>query len=401
MKTINGNICAPQGFLATGVYAGIRKNPKKLDLCVIYSQIPAVAAGVSTLNQAKAAPVILTQKHLKQGLLQAIVVNSGNANACTGKLGMQHAKQMAVTAAQELQIATNKVAVASTGVIGVNLPIEKITKGIRAAILKLSLNGDAAAQAILTTDTYEKSIAIEIQLAGKTVRIGGIAKGSGMIHPNMATMLGFITTDVAITQPALQHALSLINQITFNMITVDGDSSTNDMVIVLANGAAKNKKINCIEQADFQIFFDALLFVCTHLAKQIVKDGEGATKLIEVQVHGAITMRDAQLAARAVCRSPLVKTAIFGEDANWGRIASAVGASGATLDPDRLCIDLCGFQLLKYGKPLFFEEDCVLELLKQNSVSIKINLGIGAAHATAWGCDLTYDYVKINASYRS
>jgi glutamate N-acetyltransferase/amino-acid N-acetyltransferase len=401
IKKINGNICAPQGFLAAGVHAGIRKNPIKPDLALIYTQAPAVAAGVFTLNQARSASVILTQEHIKQGMVQAIVVNSGNANACTGELGMEHAKQMADSTAKGLNLALHQVAVASTGVIGVTLPIEKITKGINTAIPKLNVDGKVAANAIMTTDTYPKSIAIEMEIAGKMVRIGGIAKGSGMIHPNMATMLGFITSDVAISQKALQHALSLANQTSFNMITVDGESSTNDMVIVLANGLAQNEKIDTIDNPDWKIFFEALCFVCTNLAKQIAQDGEGATKLIEVQVHGATTQEHAQIAAKAVCRSPLVKTAIFGEDANWGRIASALGASGADLNPDQLCIAIGHLLLFKNGSPLPFEEDSARELLKQNSVIIKINFGNGVAQATAWGCDLTYDYIKINASYRS
>lgn len=401
IKNIDGDICTPQGFFAVGIHAGIRKNTEKPDLAIIYSQVPAVAAGVFTLNQAKAAPVILTQDHIKDGILQAVVVNSGNANACTGKLGMQHAKQMAELTAKKLHIAEDKVAVASTGVIGVTLPIEKITRGIDAAVKTISRDGDLAAKAIMTTDTYPKSIAIEMMIAGKIIRMSGIAKGSGMIHPNMATMLGFITTDVAIDQSVLQQALSMVNQQSFNMVTVDGESSTNDMVLVLANGLAKNKKIDSIDTPDGEIFVEGLLSVCTFLAKKIAQDGEGATKLIEVQVHGAITPEQAKIAAKAVCRSPLVKTAVFGEDANWGRIASAIGASGAELDPDKLCIEIGHLLLLKEGSPLLFQEVSARELLKQNSVVIKIKLGKGVAQATAWGCDLTYDYIKINASYRS
>lgn len=401
MKIINNNICAPQGFFATGIYAGIRKNPGKPDIALIYTPQPAVAAGVFTINQVKAAPVILTQKHLKKGKLQAIVVNSGNANACTGKLGMVHAEEMAKVAATGLHIDPEQVAVASTGVIGVTLPIEKITHGITKAAAQISSAGDAAAQAIMTTDTFSKTIAIEIKMNDKIVRIGGIAKGSGMIHPNMATMLAFITTDIDISQSALQQALSQVNQISFNMITVDGDSSTNDMVLILANGKAQNNKINSVDDPHWKIFYEGLLFVCTHLAKQIAQDGEGATKLIEVQVSGATTPEQAQSAARAVCRSPLVKTAIFGEDANWGRIASALGASGAELDPFQLSIDLDNLPLLKNGTPLPFEESLARKLLMQKIISIKVDLGKGAAQATAWGCDLTYDYIKINASYRS
>ncbi len=401
IKEITGNICAPKGFLVSSVHAGIRKNSKKSDLAIIYSEVPAIAAGVFTLNQIKAAPVILTKNHLKQGLLQAIVVNSGNANACTGDLGMKHAEIMADSIADEFNIAAHMVAVASTGVIGVTLPIDKITKGIHDAAKKMCLDGKGAAKAIMTTDTYPKSIAIEIEIAGTPVHIGGIAKGSGMIHPNMATMLGFITTDVAIDQPALQHALSLVNQTSFNMITVDGDSSTNDMLLTLANGMARNKLIDSIHSDEWKTFYDGLAFVCTYLAKQIAQDGEGATKLIEVQVDGAETETQAQVAARAVCGSSLVKTAIFGEDANWGRIACAIGASGASLNPEKLCIELGSLLLLNMGSPLPFEELEAKELLKENTVVMKVHLGVGDAKATAWGCDLSYDYIKINASYRS
>ncbi len=401
MKIIDGNICAPQGFLATGIHSGIRHNPEKPDLAIIYSERPAVAAGVFTINQAKAAPVVLTERHIKNGRLQAIVVNSGNANSCTGKVGMQHAKQMAKKIAAGLKIDMTNIGVASTGLIGVTLPIEKIIRGIGKAIPKLCREGAIAAQAIMTTDTFAKSIAIELEIDETIVRIGGIAKGSGMIHPNMATMLGFITTDAAINQKTLQHALAQVTKTSFNMITVDGDCSTNDMVLLLANGMAQNRRINSIDEPNWKIFYEGLSFVCTHLAKQIAKDGEGATKLLEVQVHGAITEEQAQLAARAVCRSPLVKTAMFGEDANWGRIVSALGASGAEFDPNLLTIELGHLSLLKDGIPLPFEEASARELLMQSTVLMKINLKQGTAQATAWGCDLTYDYIKINASYRS
>lgn len=401
IKEIAGNICAPKGFLASSVHAGIRKNSNKYDLAIIYSEIPAVAAGVFTQNQVRAAPVILTQKHIEQRTLQAIVVNSANANACTGSLGMLHAQQMADSIAKNLNVIASQVAVASTGVIGVTLPIEKITTGINLAAQSLSQDGCSAAKAIMTTDTFAKSIAIEIQIAGKPVRIGGIAKGSGMIHPNMATMLGFITTDAAIDQQILQQALSLVNQTSFNMITVDGDSSTNDMLLVMANGMAKNQIINNVDSTEWKTFYEGLAFVCTFLAKQIAQDGEGATKLIEVQVEGAATEEQAQQAARAVCRSPLVKTAIFGEDANWGRIACALGSSGSFLDPEKLSIELGSISLLKMGNPSPFEESAAKELLKQASVIMKVHLGVGHAKATAWGCDLSYDYIKINASYRS
>ncbi len=401
IKKIAGNICAPKGFLAAGIHVGVRKNTEKADLALIYSEQPAAAAGVFTINEVKAAPVILTEKHLKHGTLQAIIVNSGNANACTGKQGMSDAEQMAAATAAQFNISADKIAVSSTGVIGVPMPIEKITAGIEKIKSQLSTNGDSAALAIMTTDTFPKSIAVEIELNKKTVRIGGIAKGSGMIHPNMATMLSFITTDAAISSTALQQALTASNKLSFNMITVDGDTSTNDMVVVLANGMAQNEKIDSMHHADWQKFCDALAYVCIYLAKEVARDGEGATKLIEMQVHGAVNADQAQLAARAVCRSPLVKSAIYGEDANWGRIASALGTSGAEVDPEQLSIELGTMMLLKNGTPLPFDEDAAREILKQKSIVIKANLGKGNAQATGWGCDLTPDYIKINISYRS
>lgn len=401
MKIIEGGICAAKGFLAVGIHAGIRKNTQKPDLAIIYSEQPAVAAGVFTTNLVKAAPIIVTQEFIKSATLQAIVVNSGNANACTGETGMQHAKIMAQTTAAQLQLKPEHVAVASTGVIGVTLPIEKITEGIVTAAKKITSEGHNTAWAIMTTDTFPKSIAIAMQIGGKTVHIGGIAKGSGMIHPNMATMLGFITTDIVINPAALQQALSQANLASFNMITVDGDSSTNDMVLALANGMAENPSVDSIDDPNWQIFFEGLNFVCTFLAKEIARDGEGATKLIEVQVEGAVTLEEARIAARAVCRSPLVKTAIHGADANWGRIASALGASGANLNPNKLCVALDYLPLMQNGTPLDFDEAFAQTLLKQKLIIIKVNLGMGDAKATAWGCDLTPEYIQINASYRS
>lgn len=402
IKEIDGSICAPKGFLAAGNYVGIKKNPTKFDLAIIYSEIPAVAGGVFTTNQLKAAPIILSQKRVRKNKkLQAVVINSGNANACTGPKGMIHAKQMTKEVAKGLKIEDKHVGVASTGVIGVPLPIEKVTTGIIGTIAKLSTDASMSVQAIMTTDTFPKSIAVELKIGDKAVRIGGIAKGSGMIHPNMATMLGFITTDIAISYSALQHAINRIVSTSFNMITVDGDSSTNDMVIVLANGMAKNKKINSVDDPNWQIFYKGLSFVCIHLAKLIAQDGEGATKLIEIQVHGAATEEQAQLAARAVCRSPLVKTAVFGHDANWGRIAGALGASGVKVDPKQLSIELGDVLLLKSGTPLPFDESKARKLLEKKVVLIKAKIGKGRGKATAWGCDLTYDYIKINASYRS
>lgn len=401
MKYIHGGICVAKGFLSAGIYAGIKRQPNKRDIALIYSQSPCVAAGVFTKNLVKAAPIKVTETHLKLCSPQAIIINSGNANACTGEQGYRDAMLMASLTASALNLPTEAVAVASTGVIGVTLPMEKITAGIVMAVSELSHEDDTAAMAIMTTDTFTKKVAIECEIAGKIVTIGGMAKGSGMIHPNMATMLGFITTDAAISQDALQLALSEINKDTFNMITVDGDTSTNDMVMVLANGTAGNSEIQSNQDSPWAIFYEGLHAVCTSLAKQIATDGEGATKLLKVEVHGAANKDDARTAARAVCLSPLVKTAMFGEDANWGRIASALGASGAAFTPERLSIYLQDMQLLAEGRPLPFDEAAAKIRLQENEITVIAYLNEGEEMATAYGCDLTYDYVKINASYRS
>jgi glutamate N-acetyltransferase/amino-acid N-acetyltransferase len=403
MKIITGNICAPKGFLASGTFAGIKRNATKKDVALIYSEEPAVAAAMFTTNQVKAAPLLLTQQHLQQThKLQAVIVNSGNANACTGEQGMRDAIAMANTTAAALKIKPEAVAVSSTGVIGVPLPIEKITSNIGQAVDQLSATENLdAAIAIMTTDTFPKPIAVECEIAGKTVRIGGITKGSGMIHPMMATMLAFITTDVAISQEALQHALKLATDASFHMITVDGESSTNDMVLILANGMAGNAEISSIESPEWQTFFQALQFVCIDLAKQIAKDGEGATKLIEVHLSGASTLADARIAARNICRSSLVKAAVFGEDANWGRIVSAIGASGIVVHPEKISVSLEDLNLFKQGQPVAFDEALARTLLQEKTVRFFVDLGMGEEKTTAWGCDLTYDYVKINASYRT
>jgi glutamate N-acetyltransferase/amino-acid N-acetyltransferase len=401
MKIIQGSICTPKGFLASGVYAGIKKRSEKKDIALIYSEKQCAAAGVSTTNLMRAAPVILTEKSLESGYLKAIVVNSGNANACTGAQGMEDAGTMATTTAAALNILPNEVAVASTGVIGVPLPIEKIISGIQDAAVQLKTNADDAANAILTTDTFTKECAVSCEINGKTVHIGGIAKGSGMIHPMMATMLGFVTTDLAITPTALKSALIEANEDSFHMITVDGDTSTNDMLLILANGMAGNIEISDTQSTEYKIFTEALKFLCVDLAKKIALDGEGATKLIEVNVTGATSKEEARQAARAVCRSSLVKSAVFGEDANWGRVASALGTSGVKLNPEKLTVLLSDLMLFKNGMPLAFDEAQASNILKEKIIVFNTNLGVGSEKATAWGCDLTYDYVKINASYRS
>lgn len=396
------NVCAPQGFKAAGFAAGIKKS-HKLDLSLIYSEVPAIAAGVFTRNQVKAAPLLLTKKHLKSGYLQAIITNSGNANACTGKLGAQHAKQTALVLAKELNIDSTLIGVASTGVIGVTLPIEKILTSIPKLSAKLdSVEDQEAAKAIMTTDTFAKQAALAVKLSdGSTIKIGGMAKGSGMIHPNMATMLGFITTDADISAAALQIALTKAVNNSFNMISVDGDSSTNDMVLVMANKYAANVPIEDINHPDWQLFYEGLLCLCISLSKQIATDGEGATTLIAVNVSGAKSDKQAKLVAKSVVSSSLVKAAVFGNDANWGRIACAAGYANAAINPNKLNISLEELMLFKHGVPLEFSEDEALKLLQNKEVNINLDLGLGKYSSTAWGCDLTYDYVKINAAYRT
>jgi len=401
VKTIAGGVTAPVGFLAQGVMAEIKKKDKK-DVAVICSQCPARAAGVFTTNLVQAACVKYTKKALAGGRAQAIVANSGNANACTGPQGEKDALVMAETAAEMLKIKAEDVLVASTGVIGVPLPMDRVAAGIREACQGLSRQGGhSAAEAIMTTDTVPKEMAVELEIGGRTVRIGGIAKGSGMIHPNMATMLAFITTDAAISLECLRAALKDSVDISYNMISVDGDTSTNDMVIVLANGMAGNREITDETGNDYRVFKEALDYVNVELAKMIARDGEGATRLIEVQVEKAPSQKDARLIARAITASNLTKAAVFGEDANWGRIICAAGYSGAAFDPDKVDIYLGEVQVARDGRGLAFDEDKAREDLRKETVVIKVDLKQGQWSAKAWGCDLTHEYVDINASYRT
>ena len=399
LELVTGGVTAPSGFTACGVRAAI-KNDKK-DLAIIYSELPCAAAGVYTTNKVQAAPVQLTKQRLADGHAQAVIINSGNANACNGPQGLRDALKTSSVLAESLNIQENQVLVASTGVIGQNLPMDKILNGIAIGVPELSNEGGPdAAEAIMTTDTVSKQIAVKFELGGVPVVIGGMAKGSGMIHPNMATMLSFITTDASVEVRLLSKALKSVVEKTFNMITVDGDTSTNDMVLLLANGAAENEPLEA-EGTDFDMFCCALCEVCVSLSKEIAGDGEGATKLVEVKVVNASTINDARLAAKAVAASNLVKTAIFGSDANWGRIICAAGYSGAEFDPGKVDIFLGNEQVAKDGKGLDFSEENASEILSQKEVKILIDLKTGAETATAWGCDLTYDYVKINGSYRS
>ncbi|WP_112182352.1 MULTISPECIES: bifunctional ornithine acetyltransferase/N-acetylglutamate synthase [Paraliobacillus] len=395
----NGNIASPIGFTAGGLHCGIRK--KKLDLGWVYSEKAAQTAGVYTTNLFQAAPLKVTQESIATDhMLQGIIVNSGIANACTGKQGLADAYEMRKLFAEKVKIPVQHAAVASTGLIGDFLPMDAIRNGIKQIDEEKNLDSNRFENAILTTDTKEKGIAIQFDINGKKVTIGGAAKGSGMIHPNMATMLSFITTDADVEYEALQDGLRQLTNQSFNMITVDGDTSTNDMVLVLANGMADNQTLNP-EHPEWNVFLEGLHFVCQSLAKEIARDGEGASKLIEVQVTGANTEKAAQAISKTIISSNLVKTAIHGADANWGRVITAIGYSGEMLDPDDVCVALGKIEVVKNGMPLPFDETEAKQYLMQDTVTIHASVGDGKGNATAWGCDLSYEYVRINASYRT
>lgn len=399
-KQIEGGVCAPNGFFAAGVRAGIKKSKK--DITVIYSEVPAVSAGVFTQSATVAASVTLDRQQLKRSkTTQAVLVNSGNANACTGARGMMNAKQSISTVSSALGIKESQVLVASTGVIGQFLPMDKLTLGIYDAVKHLRRDGSAdAAEGICTTDTFPKEYAIEIELGGVPVRIGGIAKGSGMIMPNMATMLAFVTTDAKISPTLLRPMFSEANDLSFNRITVDGDTSTNDLSIILANGQAGNAEIKA-GSAAYKKFAEALQHVLTVLSKMIVRDGEGATKFVEVTVTGAKSKQDAELAGRTICNSPLVKTAIHGEDANWGRILAAAGRSGISFNPDKTEIYFDELRILGKNYDINFSEEKAKKILQQKDITITVELNSGKHSATFWTCDLSAEYVRINGSYRS
>lgn len=400
IKTINGGITAALGFSAGTAFAEIKRKLKR-DVAVIYSTAPATVAGVFTVNKVKAAPVLVTMERVAKGKAQALVVNSGNANACNGEQGLRDALAMAAEAAAALGIPEGYALVSSTGVIGVNMPMDKVLPGVREAAGALDPDGGAlAAEAIMTTDTYPKEAAVQFELGGRTVTVGGMAKGSGMIHPNMATMLSFIATDAAVSRQCLDQALKYAVDRSFNMITVDGDTSTNDMVLVMSNGQAGNAEI-ASEGDDYNLFREALAEVCTCLAVAVARDGEGATKLIEVEVRNAETELDARLAAKSVAASSLVKAAVFGKDANWGRVVCAAGYSGANFDPERIDVYLGDVQVAKDGGSVPFSEERALELLGMNTVKFMLDFKTGNCSATAWGCDLSYDYIRINADYRT
>lgn len=389
-----------KGFTAAGVKAGIKKSGN-LDVAVIYTKTQAVVAGTFTQNKVAAAPVYVSKEVVATGTAHAIVANAGCANACTGQQGLDDAHKMAQIAADELGVNADDVIVGSTGVIGVNLPMDKLEAGIKDAVANLSADGSGnAGRAIITTDTHSKSVTCEFELSGKTVRMGAIAKGSGMIRPNMATMLCYITTDIAIDQTLLQKAVSGCVEKSFNMISVDGDMSTNDMVIVLANGETNNAKIT-EENADYQIFFDKLMMLCTELAKQIAADGEGASKFLTINVKGAKSFADAKTVGMAIANSPLVKTAFFGEDPNWGRVICAVGYSGADMVPEKTVVKFGGITIFANGTGATYDEKALAHVMKEKDIVIDIELNMGQEDATVWSCDLSYEYVKINGEYHT
>ena len=390
----------PQGFKAAGVKAGIKKSGN-LDLALIYTEKEAAVAGTFTKNQVAAAPVFVSKEVVKGGKAHAICANAGCANACTGDEGMNNARTMAKAAADAVGCAASEVIVASTGVIGVQLPMDKMTAGIKAAAGELSEDGSVnAGNAIITTDTYSKACATEVEIGGKTVRFGAIAKGSGMIQPDMATMLCFITTDAAIAQPLLQAALSEVVEVTFNMISIDGDMSTNDMAIVLANGAAGNATIT-EKGKDYEIFRDTLKELCTGLSQRIAADGEGATKFLTIHVTGAKSFENAKQVGMSVAKSPLVKTAFFGEDPNWGRVICAVGYAGVPMEPEKTVVKFGGIPVYANGVGASFDEAALRKVMAEHDVAIDVELGLGDAEATVWSCDFSYEYVKINGEYHT
>ncbi len=405
-KVITGGITGPMGFMAAGRHIGIKRTKK--DLAVIYSKNPAIASAVFTKNVVKAPPLLWCEKLINsENKIQAIVVNSGNANACTGKRGYDDAVKSASVLAECLNIHPESVLATSTGVIGVYLPMETMIDGIKQTAPTISADENSAndcAEAILTTDTFAKSITLEMKIKGVLVKISGIAKGSGMIHPNMATMLNFITTDVNISKPLLDKAFKSNIDESFNMITVDGETSTNDMAVILANGCAQNPIIDK-EDEDYQKFKSALRYILVYLAKSIIKDGEGATKLIECTIQGAKNKEVARILCKAILNSNLVKTAFFGKDANWGRIISAMGATCVDFNPNAVKITFISSKgeivLFENGAPVEFDEEFAFKILSENEVSVLVNLADGDAEITGWGSDLTYEYVRINAEYRS
>lgn len=403
MKEINGGVCAPKGFKAAGVHCGIRKSKKKKDLALIVSDVPAVAAGVYTSNLVKGAPVTVTKNHLKNGVAQAIICNSGNANTCNSD-GIAIAEGMCALVERVSGISADNVIVGSTGVIGQKLSLDPMSGNVDKLYAALGDNSEDANEAIMTTDTVQKAVAVEFEIGGKACRIGAIAKGTGMVCPNMATNLIFLTSDVAISSKMLQKALSADVKHSFNMISVDGDQSTNDTCCILANGLAGNKPIKS-KNGEYGLFAEALRYCTVKLSKMIAKDGEGATKLIECRVNGAKSLKMAQRVAKTVIKSSLVKAAMFGSDANWGRVLCAIGYSGERVNVNSVDVDFLSaagrLPVCRDGYGVDFSEVAAKKILSEDEIAIEINLKLGGFSATAWGCDLTYDYVKINGDYRT
>ena len=405
IKYIDGGVTAPKGFLASGIYCGIKQGSVKKDLALIYSEVPAKASGMFTKNKVKGAPIYICKDHLSNKKAQAIIINSGNANTCTGDDGLSKAKKMTALQAKALNLKADDVLVASTGVIGVPLNIDAIKDGIPLLTEKLSKSGNQdAASAIMTTDTFMKELAAEFYIGDTKVTLGTMAKGSGMIEPNMGTMLSFITTDISISPQLLDEALKSTVTITYNRVSVDGDTSTNDSIFILANGQANNPTITEKDE-NYYTFVNVLKEINTIMAKNIAKDGEGATKLLECQVIEATNEKDAVLFGKSVINSSLVKTAMFGSDANWGRILCALGYANVDFDPEKVDVSFesCAgeIEVCKNGSSVAFDEDKAKKVLDQKEIIIKINLSQGECTAYVWGCDLSYEYVKINGDYRS
>ncbi|HEX3017900.1 MAG TPA: bifunctional glutamate N-acetyltransferase/amino-acid acetyltransferase ArgJ [Caproicibacter sp.] len=402
---VRNGVTAPKGFKAGGVHCGIRKNNKKLDLAMIASDVPCTAAAVYTQNLVKGAPILVTKENLKDGKAQAVICNSGNANTCNAD-GVEKAQKMCELAADALKLKPQDIIVASTGVIGQVLPIEPIETSVPGLAAQISVDGsEDAAKAIMTTDTVVKNIAVACVLGGKAVKIGGIAKGSGMIHPNMGTMLCFITTDAAISSEALDAALRKAVDVSFNMVSIDGDTSTNDTCAILANGLAGNEEVTEPEGTDFETFTEALTQLCDKLARTLAKDGEGASRLLVCNVTSAKDLKNARTAAKGVICSTLFKAAMFGADANWGRVLCAIGYCGADTDITKVGVSFSSKEgeitVCQNGAGIPFSEDDAKKILSEDEITIDVSLGDGDACATAFGCDLTYDYVKINGDYRT
>lgn len=405
IKYIDGGVTAPNGFLASGVHCGLKQGSLKKDLALIYSEVPAAAAGMYTKNKVKGAPIYVTKEHLSNKKAQAIIINSGNANTCNGDDGLIKAKKMTSLQANKLNLKTEDVLVASTGVIGVPLNIDAIKDGIPMLTEKLSKEGsNDASLAIMTTDTFQKQLTVEFYIGDKKITMGAMAKGSGMIEPNMGTMLSFITTDLSIAPELLHEALQSSVGVTYNRVSVDGDTSTNDMVLILANGLAENPTITEKDES-YNTFLNALTELNTIMAKNIAKDGEGATKLLECQIIGAKNEKDAVVLGKSVINSSLVKTAMFGSDANWGRILCALGYANIDFDPEKVDVAFeskaGSIKVCESGSSLPFDEDIAKKVLSENEIVIKVNLSLGDYSAYVWGCDLSYEYVKINGDYRS